>query len=255
GGRRRVRQGRRELPVRAPRDRPRPARRPRHHGRVTDSTTAVPARAAGAQPPARSVPGKLFAVLPAIGIAFAVLTFYFIEGWTRKTPWVFTDELEWSQISRAIATTGHAARRGQPIFFKSLYAYVIAPCWWIHSNAAAYTAVKYVNAIVMSLAAIPTYLLARMLVSQRAAVAVAVLAIAIPGMSYATAIVPEVLAYPWYAMCSWLIVRCLTRRGWLDWALAIGGCVVAGLIRWPQFATVPAAFAIAAGGLWVTGPR
>ena len=51
-----------------------------------------------------------------------------------KTPWVFTDELEWTQISRSIESTGHAARRGEPIFFKSLYAYLIAPFWWIHST-------------------------------------------------------------------------------------------------------------------------
>jgi hypothetical protein len=222
---------------------------------VTDATSAVPARAAGAETPTRSVPGRLFAVLPAVGIAFAALTFYLVEAWTRKTPWVFTDELEWSQISRSIASTGHAARRGQPIFFKSLYAYVIAPAWWIHSTATAYAAVKYVNAVVMSLAAVPTYLLARMYVTRRAAVAVAVLSIAIPAMSYAAAIVPEVLAYPWYATCSWLIVRCLSRRGRLDYVLACGACVVAGLIRWPQFATVPAAFLIALGALWIIGPR
>ena len=222
---------------------------------MTDTASAAPSRAAESQPSARSVSGRLFAVLPAVGIAAAVLTFYLVEAWTRKTPWIFTDELEWSQISRAIADTGHAARRGQPIFFKSLYAYVIAPCWWIHSTASAYAAVKYVNAVVMSLAAIPTYLLARMFVTRQAATTVAVLSIAIPGMSYASSIVPEVLAYPWYALCSWLIVRCLARRGLLDYALAAGACVVAGLIRWPQFATVPAAFLIALGALWVIGPR
>jgi len=112
-----------------------------------------------------------------------------------------------------------------------------------------------VNAIVMSLAAIPTYFLARMFVTRRSAVAVAVLSIAIPGMSYAASIVPEVLAYPWYALSSWLIVRCLARRGLLDYALAVAACVVAGLIRWPQFATVPAAFLISLGALWVIGPR
>jgi len=222
---------------------------------MTDTAGAVPARTAESQPPAGSLPARFFAVLPAVGIAFAAITFYCVEAWTRKTPWVFTDELEWSQISRAIATTGHAARRGQPIFFKSLYAYVIAPCWWIHSTASAYAAIKYVNAVVMSLAAVPTYLLARMFVSRRAAVTVAVLSIAIPGMSYAAAIVPAVLAYPWYALCSYLIVRCLAYRGRLDYALATAACVVAGLIRWPQFATVPAAFLIALGALWVTGPR
>ena len=86
-----------------------------------------------------------------------------------KTPWVFTDELEWTQISRSIAETGHAARRGEPIYFKSLYAYMIAPFWWIHSTAAAYAAIKYTNVVMMTLAAVPTYLLARMLVSRRAA--------------------------------------------------------------------------------------
>lgn len=222
---------------------------------MTHTTGAVSARVAESQPPGRSVPSRLFAVLPALGIAFAVLTFYFVEAWTRKTPWVFTDELEWSQISRSIAATGHGARRGQPIFFKSLYAWVIAPCWWIHSTATAYAAVKYVNAVVMSLAAVPTYLLARMFVSRRSAVAVAVLSVAIPGMSYATAIVPEVLAYPGYALCSWLIVRCLAYRGRLDYVLAAAACVLAGLIRWPQFATVAAAALIAIAALWVIGPR
>src|SRR5439155_773705 len=89
----------------------------------------------------------------------------------------------------------------------------------------------------------------------RSPAAVAVLSIAIPGMSYAAAIVPEVLAYPWYALCSWLIVRCLARRARLDYALAAGAPVVAGLIRGPQFSTVSAAFLIALAALWVTGPR
>src|SRR5256885_7073695 len=41
----------------------------------------------------------------------------------------------------------------------------------------------------------------------------------------------------------------------LDSALAAGASVVAGLIRWPQFSTVSAAFLIALAALWVTGPR
>jgi hypothetical protein len=217
--------------------------------------SAVPARAVESPTVESSLLGRLFSVLPVVGIAFAVLTFYLVEAWTRKTPWIFTDELEWTQISRSIASTGHAARRGQPIYFKSLYAYLIAPMWWIHSTTTAYAAIKYLNAIVMSLAAVPTYLLARMFVTRRSAVAVAILAVAIPGMSYAASIVPEVLAYPWYALSSWLIVRGLATRRRLDVALAVGASVVAGLIRWPQFATVPAALVIAFAALWVTGPR
>jgi hypothetical protein len=216
--------------------------------------SATSARAADVPTRGATRVDRLLAAVPIAALALGILVFYLVEAWTRKTPWVFTDELEWTQISRAINETGHAARRGQPIYFKSLYAFLIAPFWWIHSTESAYAAIKYANAIVMPLAAVPTYLLARMLVARRIAIVVAVLAVAIPGMSYATSLVPEVLAYPWYALSSWLIVRALTTRRRLDWAVAIGVSIVAGLIRWPQFATVPSSFALAAMGLWLTGP-
>ena len=79
-------------------------------------------RRGGERDDAHASSTALFAAFPIVGIALAVLIFYGVEAWLRKTPWVFTDELEWTQISRAIAETGHAARRGEPIFFKTLYA-------------------------------------------------------------------------------------------------------------------------------------
>ena len=135
---------------------------------------------------------------PWAALVLGILVFYGIEASLRRTPWLFTDELEWTQLSRAIAATGHAARRTEPHSFESLYSFLIAPAWWIHSTASAYAAVKYINAVVMCLTAVPAYLLARMLVSRGAALAVALLSIAIPAMAYATSIVPESLAYLWF---------------------------------------------------------
>src|SRR4051812_34923368 len=106
--------------------------------------------------PASVRDARVRAAVPLLGLALAVLTFYWVEAWLRKTPWVFPDELEWTQLSRAVSSTGHAARREDPIWFKSLYVYLIAPAWWIHSTAAAYAAIKYLNAVVMCLAAVPT---------------------------------------------------------------------------------------------------
>ena len=71
--------------------------------------------------------------------------------------------------------------------------------------------VKYVNAVVMCLTAVPTYLLSRMLVTRRAAVVVALLSIAIPAMGYASSIVPESLAYLWFCGRAWLAVRAARR--------------------------------------------
>ncbi|HWB23577.1 MAG TPA: hypothetical protein VG652_11910 [Gaiellaceae bacterium] len=205
-------------------------------------------------PPARSWIDRVLDALPIIGLVIITLTFYGYEAWLRKTPWLFSDEDEWAQISRAIATTGHAARRGAPISFKSLYAFLIAPMWWIKNTHTAYTAIKYLDAVVMCAAAIPTYLLGRMLVSKRSALAAAVLAIAIPGMSYATFIIPEPLAYPWFALCSWLIVRALTTQRRRDVVVAIVFTLIATEVKDELVLLIPS-YAVAAAGLWVTGPR
>jgi hypothetical protein len=209
----------------------------------------------GAKPQRRTLADRLLGAFPVIAVGLAVLVFYAVEAYSRKTPWVFSDELEWTQLSRSIAETGKAARRGDPIYFKSLYAYVIAPLWWIHSTSAAYAAIKYANALLMSLTAVPTYLLARMLVSRRGAVITAIGSVAVPGMAYATSIVPDVLAYPYYALCSWLAVRALRSRRRLDIGIAL--VVLAGgyFVRQSQFTSLLLAFFLAAGGLWLTGPR
>jgi hypothetical protein len=214
------------------------------------STERAPRRAQ-----ASSRVDRFLAAIPAAIVVLSVLIFYGVEAWARRTPWIFTDEVEWTDISRAIEATGHAARRGQPTYFKSVYAFFLAPFWAIHSTAAAYAAIKYAQAVLMTLAAVPTYLLAKMLVSKRAAFAVAFLSICIPGMAYAASIEPEVLAYPYYALASWLIVRSLTTGRRRDFAFAIAAALVAVLVRSPQFGTIPASFVIAAAGLWVTGPR
>jgi len=217
---------------------------------VTETAVRAP------RAPARlTLVDRALAFTPVAGVALVVITFYAVEAWVRKTPWVFTDELEWTQISRSIAETGRAARRGDPIYFKSVYPYLIAPAWWIDSTRTAYEVIKYANVVAMTLAAVPSYLLARMVVSRRAALVVALLSVAIPGMFYASSIVPEVLAYPWYTLSSWLIVRALSTRRRRDIAVAIAASLVALSVRSPQLVTVGIAFALAAAWLWLTGPR
>ena len=113
----------------------------------------------------RTALDRFLALVPLAAGALVILMVLFWEAAVRKTPTVFVDELEWAQLSRAIADTGRAAQRGEPASFKSLYSFVIAPAWWLHSTAAAYTAVKYINMIVMACAAVPVWFLARRLVS------------------------------------------------------------------------------------------
>ena len=75
---------------------------------------------------------------------------YVVEAWKHVTPWLFTDELEFTQLSRSIAATGHAARRGEPHSFRSLYTVVTAPFWLIDNTQTAYDAIKYFDVLVMA---------------------------------------------------------------------------------------------------------
>ena len=193
---------------------------------------------------------RLTRVLPWVGLGLAVLIFYWVEAAIRSGPWVFSDELEWSQLSRAIASTGHAARRTAPHSFESLYSYLIAPAWWIHSTAAAYAAIKYLNSIVMCLAAVPVYLLARRLVSRRSAVVVALLSIAIPAMSYATSIVPEPLAYLWFTLAAYTAVRALAAPSIKTGLPAVVLAAAGPLVR-SEFIALPAALVISGAVLWI----
>ena len=72
-------------------------------------------------------------------------------------------------------------------------------------------------------------------------------------MAYATSIVSDVLAYPYYALCSWLAVRALRSRARLDSRSPSSSSAGGYFIRQKQFTSLLLAFVLAAAGLWLTG--
>ncbi|HEX3806724.1 MAG TPA: hypothetical protein VHV52_08080 [Gaiellaceae bacterium] len=197
---------------------------------------------------------RFLAVVPVAIAALALLALFFWEASARKAPTIFSDELEWTQISRAIAATGHAARRGQPISFKSLYAFMIAPVWWIHSTQRAYAFAKYLGTLVMCLAAIPAYLTARLFVAPRLALLAAFASICTSALFYAGYLLPETLAYPFFGLCAYVSIRALAGGGrrWIVAAIVL--CLVAKEVR-DELALAGAALVLAAVILWVVGPQ
>jgi hypothetical protein len=197
---------------------------------------------------------RALAAGPFIAITAWLLLLYGTQVVDHPSPTLFTDELQWTQLSRAIADHGSASIRGEPTGFESLYVYVIAPAWWLGDTAIAYEVIKYVNVLLMMTAAVPAYLLARRLVSKPAAVAVAVASVSIPAMVYALYVLTESLAYPWVVLCTWLMVEALAQRtrGWI--AAAVAATLVAPLVR-GQLILIPAAFAAAAFLLWWRSPQ
>ncbi|HST15208.1 MAG TPA: hypothetical protein VLJ44_10195 [Gaiellaceae bacterium] len=196
---------------------------------------------------------RMLAAIPVAVLAVIVLALYFWEAASRKTPTIFSDELEWSQLSRAIAATGHAAALGEPRPYKSLYAYVIAPAWWAGSVGTGYALIKYLDAILMCLTAVPVYLMARMLTPKGVAVVAAFASILTSAMFYATFILPEALAYPVFATGAYLCFRSLAGGGRRWTVAAIVGCLVAVEVR-GELGMLAGAYILAAIVLFIAGP-
>jgi hypothetical protein len=181
--------------------------------------------------PERTLTDRLLAAVPLLSVFLWLCIVYAVQAWAHTTPWLFGDELELTQLSRAIAATGHAARRGEPHSFDTLWTYVMAPAWRIGDLHTAYSTVKYLGVLVMTATAFPAYGLARLVVGRRAALFVAAASAAIPAVAYAPMIVEEPLAYPYSTLCLFLILRALVKpsRPWV--AGAIVAAAIAPLVR------------------------
>jgi len=205
-----------------------------------------------ATPPAESAWfDRVYRAIPLATVFVALLAVYAWEASRHASPWLFTDELELSQISRAIEATGHGARRGEPYFWQTLYTWLIAPAWGVSSTSTAYAVVKYIGVIVMTLTVVPTYFLARTIVSSRAALFAAAGAASVPALAYAPMILEEPLSYP-YAACAFLAMAyAIARRSWYWIGAAVVLSLLGGFVR-GELGVLPVVLILAAGLYAVT---
>ena len=164
---------------------------------------------------------------------------YVWQASRHPTPWLFSDEIEYAQISRAIAETGTPARRGVEYWGAGLFPWLIAPFWWFDNLQTAYSAVKTFNVLVMTAAIFPTYGLARMLMPRPYALLAGVGAVVAPSFIYSAMVMQEPVAYLTVAASFYLAARALSSptRWNIVAAAAVG--VVAPFVR-DQLILVPA---------------
>jgi hypothetical protein len=166
-----------------------------------------------------------------LGVAYLCLvSLYAWQASQRVSPSIFSDEIEFTQISRGIAETGMPSRLGEPSGFGSLYTYLVAPAWWLNP-VDAWEAAKLIGALVMTAALFPAYGLARFVVSRPWAVAAAVGAVAAPPLAYAPYLLEEPLAYPFCTTALWAITAAIARPSRRRLVLAGALCLVAPFIR------------------------
>jgi Dolichyl-phosphate-mannose-protein mannosyltransferase len=128
-------------------------------------------------------------------------------------PFILVDELIWSELARGIADAGKPLIRGEPEYSYSLgYPLVLSPVYALFDSLpAAYDAVKVLNSVAMSLAAVPAYFLARRVVNEPLALLAALLAVAVPSVAYTGTVMTENVFYPLFLVFTLVLVLVLER--------------------------------------------
>ena len=189
-------------------------------------------------------------------LAYLVLgALYAWQASRRDTPTLFSDEIEFTQLSRSIAHTGEAtlrARAGQPATNVSLFAYLAAPAWWLSDVHTAYALIKLLGVALMTAAIFPAYFLARLVVSRPYAIFAAVGAVAAPALSYSPFLVDEPLAYPAATLAFLLIARAAVRPTAWSIGLALGSCYLGFHVRTQLAILFPVLGLVLLARLWRT---
>jgi hypothetical protein len=165
----------------------------------------------------------------------------FAAGRSVPSPWIAPDEMLYGLLGRDLYEHGRLTVLGGASGFYSLvYPALIGPALRLHDLRTGYELVQAVQAVTMSLAAVPVYLWGRSLMRRRWALAAAALTLAIPALAYSGLLMTEVAFYPVFTLAAWaaaraLVVPTVARQGVLVAALAL-----ATLTRLQAVVLVPA---------------
>lgn len=196
-------------------------------------------------------------VVPALALAYAgAAALYGWQAWSQGTPWIFPDETLHARAAQSIAGAGSGSIG--PVS-GVLYSAVLSPAWLFHDPVVSYNTAKLIGALVMPLAIVPAYLLARLYTGRLPAFAAAVASVAIPGMFYSNLLMQEAVAYPFATLVLYVLARGIARdsRPWLVSAFVLA--LVGPLIR-PELVVLPIVVVLAVLiwiwlGEWATRKR
>lgn len=205
-----------------------------------------PARA----PRARRAPALLAAIVGASTVLYTLL------AWARPTPGYFPDEYIYAELGRSLAEgAGPLVRGGGAHFAPLLYPLVTAPAWLFDDVSTAYRTVQTLNALIMSLAAVPVFLIARRLqLGDGLALTSAVLAVAAPTLLYSSWTMAEPLAYP-LALAGLACALATLDRPTLPLQLAFLTLAAMAAFTRLQLAAIPMCYLLAALVVGLRGRR
>lgn len=126
-------------------------------------------------------------------------------------PWI-VDELVYGLLGQALYRSGELEVLGGPTpFYSLLYPALVGLPLGLDDLERGYALLRPLQALVVSLTAVPVYLWGRTLMARRWALLAAALTLLLPGLAYAGLIMSEVLYLPVGVLAAWTLSRALVR--------------------------------------------
>jgi hypothetical protein len=177
-------------------------------------------------------------------------------GLRLRSPWIMVDELVYSDMARSFAATGHFLIRGEHGNYGPVYPLLLSPAYALFgSMSEVYRWARVIDAVAMSSAVLPAYLLARRVVRAPAALVAAALAIAVPSMAYVGTLMTENVFYPIFLWLAFALVCMLERPTLRRQLVLLGLCVLAFLTRAQAVALVGAVLTAPLALAWIERGR
>ena len=209
-----------------------PRRRSEQDARTTAQIVELPS----------AIRAPWLAVVAIVAVAFVA---YGLLAANVDSPRVFSDELLYFDAAAAVDDGDGLSVRGEDYTYGPLYPALLVPVHWLTADReSAYELAKWLNALLLALAAFPIFLLARRLLGAWPAVGVAALAVAIPSAAYVSVVMTESLAF---LACSWAfyaVVLALERPTAVSQLAALATIAVATGVR-TQFVILFAVYLLA----------
>src|SRR5919197_1852773 len=148
--------------------------------------------------------------LGALVISSTAVRFVLSRG--VAAPWIAPDEQLYGMLGRSLVEGHHLRLLGQPVpYYSTLYPLLVGlPFLWSDATGSVRD-VQALQALVMSLTAIPVFLWARPLTGPRWALVAAGLSVLIPGLVYSGLFMSEALYYPLATFTAFALARCLEQ--------------------------------------------
>jgi hypothetical protein len=181
------------------------------------------------------------------GIVAASFLIRFVVALAHATPLYFPDEYIYASIARSLAEHGRPLIRNTPAHFPALLEpLAAAPFWLFHDPDLAYRLTQAENALAMSCAAIPVYLLSRRLgFGGGLALMAAAVAVASPNLFFVSFVLADPLAYPLVLTAVYAAVCALSRPTRRNQLAFVALAALTALTR-IQYVLLPVVFVLGA---------